>query len=251
MSRLLLAFGVLLLTEAGSRRIPLALLGGFTTMFLGDILWALGKVGGGYLPGGLQDVLYVACYLPIAAAAHGQLRAVSTLARPSSSISNSLAQALPYTSMLAAFLLLVYLARAEVSGPVADMTIVVFVVTLLIMLRQGVMLRDDAKMRERRVKELVEARYASLIATASDVILIVAPDGGLQFASPAFERTFGVKPDDVVGRNLLDVWTGDDGARLQIFLAEVAATPAGAVGPVELHVERGGERFTLEIVGAT
>ncbi len=245
---LMLAFGVLLLTEADNRRIPLALLAGFTTMFLGDILWALGKVGGGYLPGGLQDVLYVACYLPIAIAAHAQLRAASTPPRPSSGVSHSLAQALPYTAMLAAFLLLVYVARAEVSGPVAEMTIVVFVVTLLIMLRQGATLRHDAKMRERRAKELVEARYASLIANASDVILIVAPDGALQFASPAFERTFGAKPEQAL--NLFDLWAGDDGERLKEFLAVVAATPVGAVGPVELRVERGEERFTLEIVGS-
>jgi diguanylate cyclase (GGDEF)-like protein/PAS domain S-box-containing protein len=241
---------VLLLTEAGSRRIPLALLMGFTTMFLGDILWALGKVGGGYLPGGLQDVLYVACYLPIAIAARGQLRAASEPARPSSVVSESMARALPYGAMLVAFLVLVYVARAEVSGPVADMTIVVFIVTLLIMLRQGAMLRDDARVRERRAKELVEARYASLIANASDVIMIVAPDGALQFVSPAFERTFGVKPDDVVGRSLHDLWVGDDGEQMREFLADVARTPAGAVGPVELRVERGEERFTLEIVGS-
>ena len=82
---LMLAFGVLLLTEAGSRRIPLALLAGFTTMFLGDILWALGKVGGGYLPGGLQDVMYVACsrviLRPIETASSGRMRRRSTASR--------------------------------------------------------------------------------------------------------------------------------------------------------------------------
>jgi hypothetical protein len=48
-----LAFGVLLLAGAGSagRRIALLLLVGFAMMFLGDILWALAKVGGYYLPG--------------------------------------------------------------------------------------------------------------------------------------------------------------------------------------------------------
>jgi hypothetical protein len=44
----------------------------------------------------------------------------------------------------------------------------------------------DARIRERRAKELVEARYASLIANASDVILIVAPDG-------VFHRLAGVR----------------------------------------------------------
>ena len=246
---LLLIFGVLLLTDAGSRRVPMLLLAGFTTMFLGDILWSLAKVGGVYLPGGLQDVLYVSCYLPLAAAAREQLRAAPLPARPASAASDSLVHGLPYAAMIVAFLVLVYFARAEVGGPVAVMTMVVFVLTLLVMLRQGAILRDDARVRERRATQMVEARYASLIANASDVILIVASDGALRFASPAFERTFGLKPEQALGQTLFDVWQGGDRESLEGFLSEVAATPTGPVGPVELHVERGIDRITLEIVG--
>src|SRR5207302_2230210 len=68
---LLLILGVLVLTGAGSAggwRIPLLLLSGFAIMFLGDILWSLAKVRGYYLPGGFQDVLYLSCYVPVAAA---------------------------------------------------------------------------------------------------------------------------------------------------------------------------------------
>ena len=246
---LLLVFGVLLLTDAGSRRVPMLLLAGFTTMFLGDILWTLAKVGGVYLPGGLQDVLYVSCYLPLAAAAREQLRAAPLPARPASVASDSLVHGLPYAAMIVAFLVLVYFARAEVGGPVAVMTMIVFVLTLLVMLRQGAILRDDARLRERRATQMVEARYASLIANASDVILIVASDGALRFASPAFERTFGLKPEQALGQTLFDVWRGGDRESLKEFLTELAATPTGPVGPVELHVERGVERVTLEIVG--
>ncbi len=39
------------------------------------------------------------------------------------------------------------------------------------------MLRDDALLREQRAAGMVEARYASLITNASDVIMIVAADG--------------------------------------------------------------------------
>ncbi|HVG85528.1 MAG TPA: hypothetical protein VM820_13460 [Vicinamibacterales bacterium] len=56
---LVLSLGLLLLTgpeTPGGRRVPLLLLLGCTTMFLGDIVWVLAKVGGDYLPGGLQDV---------------------------------------------------------------------------------------------------------------------------------------------------------------------------------------------------
>jgi len=247
---LLLAFGTLLLTDASSQRIPMLLLAGFITMFLGDILWALAKVGGGYLPGGLQDVLYVACYVPLSAAAYEQLRTAHRSFRAVSTGSSSLVHGLPYAAVLVGFLVLVNFARAEFGGPVAVMTMIVFVLTLLMMVRQGTMLRDDARQREQRATQMVEARYASLIAHASDVIMIVTADGTLRFASPAFERTFGVKADMVVGRNLLELWDGADRELLKAFLDEVAATPTGAVGPVELRVESAPERQTLEIVGS-
>jgi len=79
-------------------------------MFLGDILWSLAKVRGYYLPGGFQDVLYM-----FLLRARGRRRAradarhcgagahhVEYLGR-----SGAL---LPYAAMLAAFLVLVYLA---------------------------------------------------------------------------------------------------------------------------------------------
>ena len=247
-----LAFGVLLLAGAGSagRRIALLLLVGFAMMFLGDILWALAKVGGSYLPGGIQDVLYLACYMPLAAAAHEQLRATATPIPAVATKADSMVQWLPYAAMLTAFLVLVYSTRGDIGGPATVMTVVVFALTMLLMVRQGVMLRGDALTRERRAARMVEARYASLIANASDVIMIVAANGALRFASPASERMFGLRPEDIAGQNLLDLCAGEDCERLRSFLAEVAATPFGAVGPVELRVERDTNRYTLEIVGS-
>jgi diguanylate cyclase (GGDEF)-like protein/PAS domain S-box-containing protein len=250
---LLVAVGLVLLTGPeglGGRRVPLLLLAGCTTMFLGDIVWALGKVGGDYLPGGLQDVMYVAWYVPIGAAAREQLRMPAPSIASAEDPSPSLFHALPYVAVLIAFLVLVYVARGEVGGTVAGMTIVAFVMTLLVMVRQGTMLRDDARTRERRATEMVEARYASLIANASDVILIVGDDHAVRFASPAFERTFGRTAEDASGRSLFELWGGDDSALLRRFIAEVAATPSGAVGPIELRLERGTRRYTLEAVGS-
>jgi diguanylate cyclase (GGDEF)-like protein/PAS domain S-box-containing protein len=130
------------------------------------------------------------------------------------------------------------------------MTMVVFALTLLLMVRQAMVLRGDALMREQRATRMVEARYASLIANASDVIMIVAADGTLRFASPASERTLGLKPEDISGKNLPDLWAGEDGEKLRMFLAELAATSSGTVGPVELRVERAGKRYVIESVGS-
>jgi len=250
---LLLMFGVLLLTgsgNAGGWRVPLLLLVGFAMMFLGDILWSLAKVRGYYLPGQFQDVLYLCCYAPVAAAGRAQLRASAAPARAMSNTSDALARSLPYAAMLAAFLVLAYFTRGDISGPATLMTVIVFTLTLLVMVRQAVVLRGDALVREQRAARLVEARYASLIANASDVIMIVAADGVLRFASPASERTLGLRPEDITGKNLPELWAGEDAERLRMFLAELAATPSGTVGPVELRIERGSKRYVIESVGS-
>jgi diguanylate cyclase (GGDEF)-like protein/PAS domain S-box-containing protein len=245
---LLLMFGVLLLT--GGRRVPLLLLIGFATMFLGDILWSLAKVQGYYLPGQFQDVLYLCCYAPIAAAGREQMRTIGSPVRSISSTSDTLARSLPYAAMLAAFLVLVYFSRSNIGGPATVMTMVVFALTLLLMVRQGVVLRGDALARERKAARFVEDRYASLIANASDVIMIVSAEGTLRFVSPACERTLGLKPEAITGRNLPELWVGEDREKLRLFLAEVAAAPSGTVGPVELRIERGTKRYVIESVGS-
>ncbi len=249
---LLLMFGVLLLTggDAGGRRVPLLLLSGFAAMFLGDILWSLAKVRGYYLPGQFQDVLYLCCYGPIALAGREQMRTAALPVRSLSSTSDALARSLPYAAMLVAFVVLVYFSRSNIGGPATVMTMVVFALTLLLMVRQGVVLRGDALLREREAARIVEARYASLIANASDVIMIVAPDGTLRFVSPASVRTLGMKPEEIVGKNLPELWAGEDREKLRLFLAEVTAAPSGTVGPVELRIERGTKRYVIESVGS-
>jgi diguanylate cyclase (GGDEF)-like protein/PAS domain S-box-containing protein len=251
---LLLMLGVLLLTGsglAGGWRVPLLLLTGFATMFVGDIVWSLAKMRGYYLPGDFQDVMYLSCYVPMVASAREQLRSMAAPARASSSTSDALARALPYAAMLAAFLVLVYLSRGNVIGPANVMTMIVFSLTLLLMVRQSVVLRGDALVREKRAARLVEDRYASLIANASDVIMIVGADGVLRFASPSSERTLGLKPAEITGKSLPELWEGEDAEKLRAFLVEVgAASPSGTIGPVELRVERGAKCYVVETVGS-
>ena len=170
--------------------------------------------------------------------------------RTVSSTSDTLARSLPYAAMLAAFLVLVYFSRSDIGGPATVMTMVVFVLTLLLMVRQGVLLREDALARERKAARIVEDRYASLIANASDVIMIVAADLTLRFVSPASVRTLGLRPEDITGRSLPELWVGEDREKLRKFLEEVAASSSGTVGPVELRIERGTKRYVIETVGS-
>ncbi|MBV8147060.1 MAG: EAL domain-containing protein [Gammaproteobacteria bacterium] len=250
---LLLMLGVLLITSTGAargRRVPALIMCGFAATFLADIFWSLAKVRGYYLPGEFQDVLYLVCYVPLAAAGREQMQAMSAPARASSPRADVFARSLPHAAMLASFLVLVYLARGDIAGPATIMTMIVFALMLLFMVRQSVAWRGAALVRERQAVRLVEDRYASLIANATDVIMIVAADGTLRFVSPAAERTLGVKPELVLGRSLAELWAGEDTDKLRMFLAEVAATSSGTVGPVELRLDRGMRRCVLESVGS-
>jgi diguanylate cyclase (GGDEF)-like protein/PAS domain S-box-containing protein len=247
----LLMMGVLLVAGAAEprgQRVAVLLTIGFATMFFADILWSVAKIKGQYLPGALQDVLYVACYVPLAAAGRAQMSTAA--ASPMASASGSLMQSLPYAATLTAFLVLVAFTRGDIGTPATVMTIIVFGLTLLVMVRQGLVLREDALTRERRAARMVEDRYASLIANASDVIMIVDINGAVRFASPASEQTLGLSPQDVAGKNLPELWAGEEGERLKAFLAEAAATTGRAVGPVELCIQRSNTRCVLEIVGS-
>ena len=249
----LLACGVLLMHSSSApipRRSVMLLTLGFASMSLADIVWAMSKVGGSYLPGGVSDAIYLSCYVWLAAAAREHLRGATPARRMPSAFSSALVQGMPYIAMMVSFFVLVYVERSSVSTPVNMMTVIIFMVTALVMLRQGVLLRDDALLRERRAAGLVEARYASLIKNASDVIMIADHGGQLRFASPAAQRTFAIHPDELVGRNLLDLWAEGERDRVGAFLTEVAATSGRTIGPVEAVVESGDRRSTLECVGS-
>jgi diguanylate cyclase (GGDEF)-like protein/PAS domain S-box-containing protein len=250
---MVLAFGVLLLNAGAGplgRRTLILMTIGFSTMFLGDIVWAMSKVGGNYLPGGLSDVIYLSCYVWLVAAAREQLRGPPPMNTEATAFGNAVIQGLPYVAMLVSFLVLVYFESDEIGKPTTVMTVVIFVLTLLVMLRQGSILRDDALLRERRAAGLVEARYASLIKNSSDVIMITDVAGRLRFVSPSAERTFSMHPEILVGSSLLKLCAEADRERLTAFLGEVAATYGKAVGPVEVAVGSGARRYTLECVGS-
>ncbi|MDH5177845.1 MAG: diguanylate cyclase, partial [Gammaproteobacteria bacterium] len=250
---MLLACGVLLMHSGASpiqRRALMLLTLGFASMSLADIVWALSKVDGSYIPGGVSDVIYLSCYVWLAAAAREQLRGAPVRRRPPSPLSVTLIDGIPYIAMMMSFGVLVYVESSTAASPVNMMTVIIFVLTSLVMVRQGVLSRDDALLRERRAAGVVEARYASLIRNASDVIMITDVDGRVHFASPAAERTFGFNPDEVSGVSLLDRWVDGDGERLAAFLFEVSATRGRVVGPIELAVEMGDRRTTLECVGS-
>jgi diguanylate cyclase (GGDEF)-like protein/PAS domain S-box-containing protein len=251
---MLMSIGVLLMnaTSCPLRKTTIALLaGGFGLLFLGDIIWAAAVVVDQYIFGdNISDVLYLGCYACLAAAAQVQIRDQSRPERYRSAVGGTFTQAIAYAGLGLSFFVLVYFAAGDGSSPVKVMTVAIFVLAILVLARQSVILRDDADERQRKAVNLVEARFASLIRNASDVIMIVGADGRIEYASPAVQRTFGLWQDDLVGRRLAEIWREADGDRIAAFLAEVAATHGTSIGPVEIPVGTKTRRFILECVGS-
>jgi len=251
---MVMAIGVLLMNSSNCplRRTTIALLaGGFGLMFLGDIVWAASVVVNQYISGdNFSDVLYLGCYAGLAAAAQVQIRDKSRPERQRSAGASALTQGIAYAGLGLSFFVLVYFAASDGSSPVTIMTVAIFVLAILVMARQSVILRDDALARQRKAVDLVEARFASLIRNASDVIMIVDADGRIEYASPAVQRTFGLWQDDLVGRRLGEIWREADNDRIAAFLAEVTATHGISIGPVEIPVGTKTRRFILECVGS-
>jgi PAS domain S-box-containing protein len=102
--------------------------------------------------------------------------------------------------------------------------------------------RAEETLRER------EAHYRSLIENVTDVIAKVDAAGLASYVSPSVEPVLGYRPDEVVGRSLLE-WVHPD----QRAAAEAAlrpdAGPDGAAGPHEFRLRhRSGGWRALEVL---
>jgi len=80
-----------------------------------------------------------------------------------------------------------------------------------------------------------EARFRALIENARDIILLIAADATILFASPSVERVMGFKPWELVGHKGFDRVHPDDGALLRELHGRINAIPD--------HVERIDLRF--------
>jgi diguanylate cyclase (GGDEF)-like protein/PAS domain S-box-containing protein len=78
---------------------------------------------------------------------------------------------------------------------------------------------------ERRAHDALEAahaRYEALIEDSTDVIVIIAADGTVLYASPSYEKVLGARATSAVGRSVFDRLHPTDSLRVQIELIDLA-----------------------------
>ncbi len=93
-----------------------------------------------------------------------------------------------------------------------------------------------------------EARYRLLAESANEIIATMAPDGVVQFVTPAVRRVLGHAPEEVVGRTVMSFTHAADVPHMRaVFERLVKAGPGAAAAPYEFRARhRDGRWIWLE-----
>jgi PAS domain S-box-containing protein len=107
---------------------------------------------------------------------------------------------------------------------------------------------SDLKLAETELRKS-EEQFRALIENASDIITIIDPDGTIRFNSPTITAVLGYAPDELVGRNALELVHPDDASLVGDTLRGLAKTP-GSMAAAEFRFRHkdGSWRF-LDSIG--
>jgi diguanylate cyclase (GGDEF)-like protein/PAS domain S-box-containing protein len=108
---------------------------------------------------------------------------------------------------------------------------------------------EGARRTEEIHRQHSEARFASLVRHASDLITVVGPDGSIVYQSPSSERVLGYAPQELLGTRFDRLVVGDDTGHLLRLLADGSqyARPNSEVIECSLR-HRDGEARRFEVL---
>ena len=123
--------------------------------------------------------------------------------------------------------------------------------TGLVVARQIAAIRENARLSAENAARQTEARFASLVQNASDVILVVGEDGTISYQTPSTERMLGYGVDSLLGVDLVEIVHVDDAPRVLAYLQELAGK-AGSSSTIEWRLRhQDGRWLSVEAVGTS
>ena len=107
--------------------------------------------------------------------------------------------------------------------------------------------------REHRALEEIkssEERFRALIENATDLILVLNPDGMVRYVSPSVVQILGFAPDEIIGRSIADFVHSDELPAALDAIAIRVQTPGVADQASEFRVRhKDGSYHTMEVIG--
>jgi len=114
---------------------------------------------------------------------------------------------------------------------------------------QGALERQRAAERMKQQLREREEYFKSLIEQAMDIIAVLDAEGAIRYASPSVFPLLGYVPEELVGRQLLDLVHADDaGTTLRVFAEGVATGKGGRLLELRFRHKDGSYRI-LEALG--
>jgi diguanylate cyclase (GGDEF)-like protein/PAS domain S-box-containing protein len=132
-----------------------------------------------------------------------------------------------FGALAAGYVLLAVVASRSESRLVIGLTIGAAVLTAVVVARQIVTVRENLDHEAQRTRRSVEERFESLVANASEAIVVVDRDGTVLYASPSVQRLLGLLPEEVIGRPFDQLLHPEESVSARTFLHELLARPWG------------------------
>jgi PAS domain S-box-containing protein len=112
---------------------------------------------------------------------------------------------------------------------ITTLTVGAALLTFMVVVRQLAAMRDTLHHERAEARREAENRFRSLVANASDVIIVLSRDGVVVYASPSTQRLFGVPPEQLLGEPLERLLHPDEAPAARGFMEELLARPWGSV----------------------
>jgi diguanylate cyclase (GGDEF)-like protein/PAS domain S-box-containing protein len=238
MGALLLLYGLtttVLRRPADGNRVAFALIAlGIFLSIVADLAFGLVQLDTGHRGMAWTDAIYLGVYLSMIAGAEIYWR-WGAPPPPRTDAGPAPVSLLPYLTVSLTYGLLFTQAVSPWKSPLSGLAVGAVAITLIVVGRQYLAVRQNARLLALATERRAEARFRSLFQHSSDVISVVEPDGRIRFLSPAVFRVFGYEAAALTGTNLLDLIHPEDKEVARKFLEESAATP-GVTPPVEWRV---------------
>jgi len=180
-----------------------------------------------YFGGQWPDCFYMLGFVLMAVSAQSQIQSAKSGAKRIlfTGREKSPFSWLPYAAVGVAYALLIYVTydfqKHHGTEPIVWLTLGAFLITVLVVARQIVALRENSQLLADKAARESDARIAALVQRASDVIAIIEAGGNVVYASPSVERVFGYQAAEIIGTKLGEIIHPDDKRRAQQAVAKV------------------------------
>ena len=204
-------------------RALMALVGGLMFMFVADIGYGGLTLAGAFNAQRWPDVGYLSSSLLIALAGYLQAHPARTQATAESAGLGGWLHALPYAGLAAGYGIVIVFARGSVSNELRGVFLGALVLTALVLLRQEIVLRENAHLLARQARRESEARFEALTANTTDAIVLVDNKGAIVQAAAVVGRVLGVDAARLVGQSVVSLAHADDMDRVRALVADAVA----------------------------